>query len=169
MASIKGVTLKGLTRFIGMEGEAYQGNIYLNNKKVGWFSQSGSGGCSDVDYDSPEVKKEITAIVEQYFKENPPNCDWAGTDEFFFEDLVSLLLDEKDFKKAVKKGYAGYAIVSNVFIPDAEPRPYKVPMAYSLPPNFVSDAVAMEGFFKEMKEKGYDKIVVYKSLNDFIK
>jgi hypothetical protein len=167
MASIKGVTLKNLTRFVGMEGEAYQGNIYLNNKKAGWFSQSGDGGPSTANYDSPKIEKEITAIIDQYFKENPPVVDWANTCEFFFDDLVNLILDEKEFNKAVKKGYAWYSIVDTEFNPNKKPCPVKLPMAYSIPSGLTSDA-QIEKFINDRTAEGYDKIKIYKTSDDFI-
>lgn len=167
MAEIKGITLKGLTRFVGMEGEAYQGNIYMDGKKIGWFSQSGDGGCSTIDYNNPEIKKVVDKRIEQYFKENPPDVDWANTDEFFYEDLVNLILNEKEFKKAIKKGYVWYMTVSTVFNPDDNSRPYKVPKAYFIPQGCTSDK-EMKKLIADLKAEGYDKIKIYKSLEDFV-
>jgi hypothetical protein len=165
MAEIKGVTLKGLTRFVGMEGEAYQGNIYLNGKKVGWYSQDGNGGCSDIRYDSQDIRDKINAIVKEYFEEHPPEIDWANTNEFFFEELVNLILDEKDFKKAVKKGYAWYMVAKKVFDPNAVSCP--VPIAYSIPQKLTTEE-AMNELISELKLKGYNKFTIYKTSDDFI-
>lgn len=166
MAQIKGLTLKGLTRFVGREGEAYQGSIYLNGKKIGWFSQSGDGGCSDIDYESREIKAEVEGIVKKYFEENPPDSEYGGNDEDFFEQLVELCLDEKDFKKAVKKGFSWVVKVSNSFKSHLEGKPIPVPKVYSIPANLINDK-AMEKFYAEMKAAGYDEITTYKSLDDF--
>lgn len=165
MAEIKGVTLKGLTKFVGMEGEAYQGNIYLNGKKAGWFSQSGDGGDATICYDNDVFKDKINAIVKEYFEEHPPEIDWANTDEFFFEELVNLILDEKDFKKAVKKGYAWYMVAKKVFDPNAVS--YPVPIAYSIPQKLTTEE-AMNELISELKLKGYNKFTIYKSMDDFI-
>lgn len=40
MASINGLTIKGLKQFVGHEGETlFQGNLYLNGDKIGFWSQ----------------------------------------------------------------------------------------------------------------------------------
>ena len=38
MASIFGFSIKNITTFMGREGQGSQGNIYYNNKKVGWYN-----------------------------------------------------------------------------------------------------------------------------------
>jgi len=163
MAEIKGITLKGLTSFVGMENLAYQGNIYLNGKKIGWFSQSGDGGCSTIRYNNREIKNEVDKIIKKYFEENPPDIEWANTDEFFYEILLNLILEEKDFKKTRKKGYAWQIIADTKFDPDT---PYKEARVYSIPPHLASNEKIKE-LISELEAEGYNKIKIYKSLNDF--
>lgn len=167
MAEIKGLTIKGLTRFIGMEGEAFQGNIYLNGKKIGWYSESGDGGCSTFRYDSREDEAKVEAIIKKYFEEKPPLAEYLASEEIFFADLVDLINHEKAFKKGLSKGYAWYVTAKCVFNPDAAPRPYEHPIVCNIPSCLTSDK-EMEKFLGDLKERGYDEIKVYRSLDDFI-
>jgi len=167
MAEIYGVTLKGLTKFRGMENDAYQGNIYMDGKKVGWFSQSGDGGSSYIRYDAPGTKEEINKRIQKYFKKYPPDVEWTSTDEFFYDILVQLILDEKAFKSAVKKGYAWYAIAAVKFDLKAEDYHYLPARAYKIPAGLTGKA-CIERFIEARKAEGYDKITIYKSLDDFI-
>lgn len=41
MAKIYGIELKNIKNFVGHEGLAFQANVYLNGKKVGFYSQDG--------------------------------------------------------------------------------------------------------------------------------
>ena len=46
MANIRGISIKAVKHFIGTEGPAYQGNIYIGSKKVsilvtGWKRRAG--------------------------------------------------------------------------------------------------------------------------------
>ena len=48
MAQINGVTVKALKTFYGHEGEpVFQGNLYLGNKKIGFWSQDARGAIVD--------------------------------------------------------------------------------------------------------------------------
>lgn len=165
MAKIKGLEIKGLKNYRGHEGEPlHQGNIYLNGKKVGFYSEGDWGGPATVDYDTKEAKDEIKVIVDLYFKENPPEYDFANTDEYFFRDLVSLLLDEKDFKAAIKRGYA------MLFVADAKyeaGKPLLIPQVYSIPEHLTTPD-EMDKFRGELLAKGYNKFKEYNTLADFI-
>ena len=47
MASIFGLKLKGRRSFEGMDWQGNQGNLYIDNKKIAWFNDSGNGGPAD--------------------------------------------------------------------------------------------------------------------------
>ena len=47
MASINGLTVKKLKYFEGKEGAAAQGNLYLGNKKIAFWSQDANGCVED--------------------------------------------------------------------------------------------------------------------------
>ena len=167
MAQIKGITLKRLTRFVGREGVAYQGSIYLNGKKVGWFSQSGDGGFSDFSFQSREIRDEVEGIVKKYYEEYPPD-KYGGDIEDFFNTLVELILNEKEFKKGVKEGYPWFLTADNTFETYMEAKgAVPLPKAFNLPQKLSCDK-GVEQFTAKLRAEGYNQITVYKTLDDFI-
>lgn len=121
MASICNVSLKNIKEFKGHEGElCFQANIYLNNKKIGWYSDNSWGAvCLDLNFDSEEAKKGIKEIAEEYGKRHD-RLDLTFSKEYnlkytldsFIEDILYLSLHEKEFKKYSKKysDFAGFVI-----------------------------------------------------------
>ena len=56
MASIKGIELKNIKTFRGVEYPVnYQGNIYYNGKKLGFWSQDSWGGPDSYDFNTDEL------------------------------------------------------------------------------------------------------------------
>lgn len=118
--NINGFTLKGVKEFKGHEGETcHQGHIYLNKKKVGWFSSSYMMGPMDIKFTTPEIEKLFleTALIydKAYpmgllyynapFKLNPKFKNYFTIDaEEFVLELISIYLAEKDYKKKQKNG-----------------------------------------------------------------
>ena len=122
MASINGITVKSLKKFKGHEGEPlYQGNVYLGNKKIGWWSQDSWGGPDTCYLDEPyrirklEAKvKELNHDKEAAFTRNDGSTyliDYSL--EIMFGDLMELKHDEDMFKSAVKNGFAGVLLVTD--------------------------------------------------------
>jgi len=104
MASIYGVEIKNLKEFKDHEGiPAYQGTIYIDGKKQGFWSQSFDGAIVDT-YEFNE--KELTKRAEAYMEEKGENHVLCT--EIFLSDLVSLMEDEKPYKKALKNGFNSY-------------------------------------------------------------
>lgn len=104
MASINGITIRNLKKFTGHEGESlYQGNIYLNNKKLGFWSQDFSGGCDNYEFDyhllDEAVEKfRMSELVEDKYKD----ITCADT---LLARLLNLIDDEKMYNKARRDGY----------------------------------------------------------------
>ena len=127
MASIHGISVKGMKKFLGHEGEPlYQGNLYLGNKKIGFWSQDAHGGvCDNFVFDAPWGWKMQKKLNEWIVKMNADKAIHGGTPEkpFVIEydlehllsDYISLSLDEKEYKKAVKAGFSGILIASDGF------------------------------------------------------
>lgn len=122
MASINGITVKSLTQFRGHEGEPlYQGNIYLGNKKIGWWSQDSHGGCDNIYLDEPYSLTKLEGKVKMLNKEHKHTFARTGGSaiildydlELLFGDLMVMQEDEKDFKKAIKNGFAGVLLVTD--------------------------------------------------------
>lgn len=118
MANINGLTLKGITRFKGHEGEPLiQGNIYFNNKKVGYYSQDSWGGPDTINIYNKTDEEEINKIAERFF-DKYPNGIIPEDQSFTLKDLyrdnyldglmgefIVLIEAEKEYKAAIKKGY----------------------------------------------------------------
>lgn len=102
MATINGITVKALKTFKGCEGTACQGNLYLNNKKIGFWTQDGNGAPDSIYLDSAysELKLE-NALKKAQNKEN----DGFMFMELFMQDVVTICESEKAYKKNAKNGY----------------------------------------------------------------
>lgn len=130
MASIKDVSLKAVKKTLGIEGEGFLANIYLQSKKIGTVADYGDGGCyhiciekeSDVlenivrTYYSqrPEVDGFKLKSVEEYVERKKngtlPYRDYTNADiymlyEYFFNKIYQLYCIEQELKKAVKVSY----------------------------------------------------------------
>ena len=122
MASINGITVKALKKFKGHEGEPlYQGNVYLGNKKIGWWSQDSWGGPDSCCLDEPYRIRKLEAKVKElnHDKEKNYTRDDGSTYtidyslDIMFGDLMELKADEDVFKDAVKNGFAGVLLVTD--------------------------------------------------------
>ena len=107
MASIKGIEIKNVKTFRGQEYPTnYQGTIYFNGKKKGFWSQDSWGGPDCYDFDTTE----LDVVAKEFY----------GPDSIYDLDCllheVLVLKDyEKIYKKAVKDGYASVVILSDGF------------------------------------------------------
>lgn len=132
MAMIKGVTLKALKTHRGHEGEPLQqGNIYMDNKKVGFYSDGDWGGPPTIHFDKPEAQVELTKRVEAYFAENPATFDGA---DMFFDELIKIIQLEKIFKNRAKQGYqitARFEFQPRIASLEEMVKPYKSPAIWS--------------------------------------
>lgn len=103
MASINGITVKGLKKFRGHEGEpCYQGTVYVDGMKMGWWSQDSHGGPDIMDFDQSYLNKEVEAYrnsdrVEDEYRE------YTELDSLLC-DLIEVMEIEKAYKGFVKKG-----------------------------------------------------------------
>lgn len=64
MANIRGISIKIVKHFIGTEGPAYQGNIYIGSKKVAFWSQDGNGGPDWFDMMNGFSKKKLVEAMD---------------------------------------------------------------------------------------------------------
>lgn len=119
MAKINGLELKNINEFKGHEGELlYQGNIYLENKKIGEWSQNYMSGPDDIFIESDYDYNKLTAkIIELNYGKEDPFCHeisntedyspWGNLKDYCIElilsDIVILKDWEKEYKKALKK------------------------------------------------------------------
>lgn len=124
MASINGLTVKKLKYFQGREGTAAQGDLYLGNKKIAFWSQDADGCIEDSldmepGYSEWKLRQAIIAAHPEKHEEKiaqngvPYTLDYEL--ESLMADLLSLKETEKAWKRAVKIGYAGLFEITDGF------------------------------------------------------
>lgn len=102
MASINGVEIKNLKQFSGHEGEPLcQGTIYLNGRKLGFWSQDAHGGDDNFEFDAEMLEKPFFQ-AKSVRKDDYYQLVGVGA---FIADIVLLSEIEKDYKRMVKKGF----------------------------------------------------------------
>lgn len=124
MASINGLTVKKIKYFDGREGTAAQGDLYLGNKKIAFWSQD-ADGCIDDNldmepgYSEQKLRQAIIAAHPEKHEEKiaqngvPYTLDYEL--EFLMADLLSLIETEKAWKRAAKAGYVGLFEIADGF------------------------------------------------------
>lgn len=180
MASINGITVKALKQFRGHEGEPlYQGNVYLGNKKIGFWSQDSHGGYDNIYLDEPykvrkleERVRELNRAKEETFsREDGSTYTIDYSLDILFGELMVLCDDEKAFKDAIKNGYAGVLLVTDgyhVFGWNLSKETTNLSDQAILTKflKSIEDGKKKNSFFKEDRFVKHD-IKIYRSLNDF--
>ncbi|WP_373263030.1 hypothetical protein [Hungatella hathewayi] len=105
MASLNGITVKGLKSTEGPEGIVWTGKLYLNDVMIGVWSNDYYGGPDHFEllpgYDEEKLKGQIYGKY--------PDCDLISAD-IFMGRLVDLTIEEQLFCKAV--GNSGRLLLS---------------------------------------------------------
>ena len=107
MASINGVQIKGVKTFVGMEGPATQGTVWLNGKKLGFWSQDGDGGCDRFQFNESLLEKAVKS-----YKKAHKSPDFFNASCLLWE-LLQLMELEKAYKKRAKKNYPGLLVATD--------------------------------------------------------
>lgn len=102
MAMIEGVTLKAVKTWQGREGVCNQGNIYIDHKKAGWYSENDSVLEPEIVFENQDMAFVFEERKKKFFDKYPQSYH---EDVIFFDQLLHLIVYEKQFKKAVKQGY----------------------------------------------------------------
>lgn len=124
MASINGLTVKKLKYFEGKEGAAAQGDLYLGNKKIAFWSQDANGCIEDnldmePGYSEQKLRQAIIAAHPEKHEEKiaqngePYTLDYEL--ESLMTDLLSLMETEKAWEQAIKAGYVGLFKIADGF------------------------------------------------------
>ena len=105
MASLNGITVKGLKSTEGPESIVWTGKLYLNDVIIGVWSNDYYGGSDYFEllpgYDEENLKEQIYGKY--------PDCDLISAD-IFMGRLVDLTIEEQLFCKAV--GNSGGLLLS---------------------------------------------------------
>lgn len=169
MAKIYGVELKAVKYFEGREGVGFNSNIYLNNKKIGTFSDYAFGAMEEYDFDSKtteQQKQELKDIAEKYFQ-NYPKYLFYPEDKIteFLGELLTLKEREDSYKKNIKKNKDAVLIIGSF---------HKRTDDFMAVDITKMDEVAVAKFYDKdvidsySKKQGFKETSVYKSLDDFI-
>jgi len=104
MASLNGVSIRNFKAFKGHEGEPlWQGSVYHNGRKLGFWSQDAHGGCDNFDFNSKLL--DYPTLAWKSALRGTKYYDYLGVDSFM--GVVSAIMDlEKEYKKAEKRGYS---------------------------------------------------------------
>ena len=190
MANINGIEINAIKTFLGTEGYARQGNVYLDKKKIGFFSEDGNGGCDWIGFEcDKEIKELFFSRVRAHYKKYPTldykkiydmtideyvkqenklpvtRYEQESNDtamEYFMEKLLNLKEFEQDYKKAVKKGYSAIIAVKYISL-----------SGNPLPLDEVYYTNGTQESFKKVENAAKEKSIAaiaesYISLNDFI-
>ena len=101
MASVNGLTIKSLRSYEGREGITFQGNLYLGNKKLGFWSQDGNGGPDRFELDS---KYSVSKLIQSLGLKEDYEL------ECVMGNIVKTISDEKFFKKHIDENHALYIL-----------------------------------------------------------
>lgn len=104
-ATNNGVEMKALKGFEGMEGWTYQGNLYVENKKIAAWSQDSHGGIVD------------WLTMEPVFSEDKLGNIFADVDSNLGLELAmnELVVLKEAYKKVKKDGYGGIFVLCGGF------------------------------------------------------
>lgn len=101
-ASIRGLEIRNMKRFFGHEQEElYQGNIYYQGKKIGWYSDNAWGGCSIINVEM-EYREIIEIIAKAYLSKKYPKDKFLWSSDILFGEIIELTLNAKFFEKQQK-------------------------------------------------------------------
>lgn len=71
MAKLSGVELKSIKYATGMEGGFFQGNVYLDGKKIGFYSEDGNGGPGWFTEDKDGAEDTLIERIHKHFVKHP--------------------------------------------------------------------------------------------------
>ena len=156
MATIKGVALKAIKTNIGHDHAGFQANIYLKNKKIGEVTDDGWGGPLQIHFD--KEKEAFYSIAKAYKQEQKEKL--LSDDELIIHNLLTLSDLEKEYKKAIKKGY------ESILFLDYRPSESDVPVPF--PSEEIYLIPNEESANQVLQDKKPVQYKMYTNLNDFV-
>ena len=167
MASINGVEVKNLKTFRGHEGEPlYQGSVYLNGKRLGFWSQDAWCGCDNYDFnihllDSVIEKLRNTSLVETEYRD-------IFNADCLIDKVIRLKNDEKVYKDFCKKGYQCTLLVTDgyhCFYSATSNKEAILDKSFAL--NYFKKQI--DDFSMKCYKNKFLNVVIYNKPSDFIK
>ena len=109
MAKLNGVEIKNIKKYVGHEGEScVQGTVYLDGKKLGFWSQDGHGGPDNFDFPVSLLKERVLKAKSILSDKGVKKTIYDT--EIFMCDLLTLKDIETSIKKYQKAGYTAFLV-----------------------------------------------------------
>lgn len=172
MASKNGLTIKNEVTFLGHEGYATQGDIYLDDEKIAFWSQDGNGGEDTIYMEEKYSEYKFMENLKELNKDNPIVLEYHGEKmevplsiDFFMGDLLELSDLEKEYTKYRFKGYYMLISISNYGMRNYLP----VKSEYLAIPDEQIKRIIKPQIEKFKQEHGSDglKIEIFRDYKDF--
>lgn len=168
MASINGLNIKNTTTWLGREGYATQGDLYLGDEKIGFWSQDGNGGEDRYELEGKYSDIKLYKVVKQLYKDKVLTSNRISINydiDLLMSDLLELQEMEKEYRKNFYYNDNTMAVILNPYFRKT----------IKLPPTNrnVDDELIKLSIKKEIdefiKEHGSDDIEVkiFRSYKDF--
>jgi len=150
MAKYNGVQIKSVKSFRGHEGELLsQGTLYINDKKVGFYSDGDWGREPYYDWDDMEIGRQL---------ENSRDLNRDVMEFFILYDL------EKSFKKGLRKKHDFVASLYKEY-----PSPIEGNPNWKMPTSTYTGVLRLhKEQIESIAESRNEKVDWYTSLDDFV-
>ena len=108
--------IKALGKNIGHEGEPLlYGNLYLNNKKVGFVSEGDWGGMANIRIE-PQYREVVRVEAERFYSATPQAFSFDI--EYVLVELLHMKQAETEMKRSVnKKALYELHMTNNKYMP----------------------------------------------------
>lgn len=168
MASIHGLSIKNVKTWMGREGEAIQGDIYLGNEKICFWSQDGNGGIDNYDFERMYSESKFISLIKELYKGKHITYNEMKIEydvDLVMEDLTELNDLQNEYIKYRTRGFQGMFVISNPF--------YRKSIALSKDMSKLTNAELLAEFNKEVNEFGNSKgkndleIRIFRDIKDF--
>lgn len=168
MASINGLSIKNVKTWMGREGEACQGDVYLGNEKICFWSQDGNGGIDTYDFERMYSESKFISLIKELYKDKYINYNETKIKynvNLVMEDLVELNALHNQYIKNRSKGFQGMFVIINSF--------YRQSFALSKAMCKLTNAELLAKFNKEVNEfsntrgKNDIEIRIFRDIKDF--
>ena len=102
MASVKGITLKGIKSFKGSHGHGMEASVWIDGKRLGRYYYPADGGDSTLTLTTPPIEEKFVERMSEFFDKYPSKL--AGVD-MFINVIMTMINLQKIYKDKLKLGY----------------------------------------------------------------